>query len=138
MRYGWLVLSLSLLMVGSGIAHAAPLDDRDDRSASAWPSFESWKLPTLSMPAPKEPAFIRATREGIGKVWAGTKRTTKSAWKSTKYALRPYDEPADKRRSATVARRDADAGFWSSLFGRRETNDQPVTVNEFLSLPTPY
>jgi hypothetical protein len=137
-RCGWFAVSLFIFVASSTTAGAEPPAGEQTGGFFSWPSIESWKMPKLEMSKPKQPAFVQATRDGLGKAWTNTKRTTKSVWNSTVHALRPYDPPAEKQRSATVARRDADAGFWSKLFGGGQAEKTPMTVNEFLRQPAPY
>lgn len=137
MRLVWLTLALITTSTFCSAVSASPLDDQDGTESKLWSPFEGWKAPSFMTTPPKEPAFVKATRQTLGAAWAGTKRTTKSAWDKTLYVLRPYDKEPNKRRSATVARRDADAGFWSNLFGK-SSKQEPMTVNEFLRQPAPY
>ena len=122
------------------IPNDSPKGAGDGWASNLWPPFNIWSKSTQpAKPAKraKEPAIVRSTRESLGAAWQGTKRTTKSAWDKTLYLLRPYDQDPKPKRSATTARREADAGFWSGLFGGK-SKQEPMTVNEFLTQPTVY
>lgn len=98
--------------------------------------FPEIKTPSLpDLPKPKEPAFVKSTRQGMGRIWNSTTRTTKQAWESTKYYLRPYDPP-EQRPSRRRTRAEQDTGFWSSLFGGSDQK-RANTPNDFLRQPRP-
>lgn len=137
-----LLFSFALLVTLTSLPttiKAAPQDEpaKNGWTSSLWSPFDGWKAPSFDFSPPKEPAFVKATRQSIGAAWEGTKKTTKNAWDKTIYVLRPYDNQPKPRQSPVVARREADAGFWAGLF-RRPAKQEPMTVNEFLKQPTPY
>lgn len=134
MRLVWFALAF---VITSFICSPLPADENEGWTSKLWPPFEGWQAPSFFTLPPKEPAFVKATRQTMGAAWDGTKRTTKSAWDKTVDVLRPYGNEPTKRRSATAARREADAGFWSNLFGR-PAKQEPMTVNEFLRQPAPH
>jgi hypothetical protein len=142
----------ALLWMGAATASAQSAKERGWGSDLIAPltqwNMPQWKVPSLKMPAwqppelgwpelpqPKEPAFVRATREGLGRAWSATRRTTKDAWETTKYYLRPYD-PREARRGTARQRADRDTGFWAGLFGKSEPRRES-SVHDFLRQPRP-
>ncbi|WP_164100449.1 hypothetical protein [Candidatus Laterigemmans baculatus] len=122
---------------------------RSSWSDSLWSPFSSWKFPSFSSSksaAPQtkaaEPSITTAARTSMSRTWKSVQRSTRSAWESTKYALRPYDPPAESRAGAgkrNAKREQAESGgFWSSLFGGSSPPPREATVNDFLRQPTPY
>ncbi|MCA9160658.1 MAG: hypothetical protein KDA72_20145 [Planctomycetales bacterium] len=127
------LMALIVVVFSSSPALAKPPGESE--SWLRWPSLPSWKAPSL--PKPKEPAFIKATRNGMAQMWTSTKRTTKSAWDKTLYVLRPYDNPP-RHGTTSASRADADTGFWASLFSSEPEKKSSPTVNEFLRQPMPF
>lgn len=126
-----LLLAFWVLTVSTGTpASAGP--PKIGQSTSSW-TDTFWPS---RVAAPSEPGFVKATRVGIARTWNGMQQTTRSAWEKTKYVLRPYDPPP-KRERAQAKRSSGNGGFWSNLFGGGQSQDDQLTVNDFLRQPTP-
>lgn len=100
----------------------------------------TWRTPQVSMPtlpAPREPAFVRATRQGLGQAWTSTKRTTRSAWEKTKDLFSPTGATPQRGKQRESSNAQRDTGFWASLFAPKNPQ-RPTTVNEFLRQPAPF
>lgn len=147
-----------LTLVGAIVVLLSGTASAQSKESQGWGSrilspLTSWKAPEFSMPEmklpeiktpslslpelpkPKEPAFVKSTRQGMGRIWDSTTRTTKQAWESTKYYLRPYDPP-EQRASRRRSRAEQDTGFWASLFGGSDQK-RATTPNDFLRQPRP-
>ena len=149
-----LIFGLSVLLASSCLGPsplvAGPLPDDSSSGNSIWTPWSNWQMPDLrlpawrtpqvsmpTLPAPREPAFVRATRQGLGQAWTSTKRTTHSAWKKTQDLFTPggASSEREKRRDSGNAQRDT--GFWASLFAPSKPQ-KPPTVNDFLRQPAPF
>ena len=151
MRHRCLAIAFTLGTMAAGAAVAGPplIGGTEKSTASSLWSFDGWQTPSFSLPElpevptpslslpewPKssQPGFVDTTQSTLSRFWSGTKRTTRSAWESTKYVLRPFDAPTEGRQRPS----SRDSGSWASWFSSEE-QEKAITVNDFLKQPTPY
>ncbi len=92
-----------------------------------------WKMPNVAGSVKKATHSVTSATTNA---WNTTSRTTKHAWKKTTEALDPF--PDKKPVSATGASDDisqsskSKSGFSSWFGGKKEDDDRPKTINDFL------